>query len=228
MEAIFKELKGNYYKQKKTIIHFAKTDSAADPKASYEVALTSTKHGKAFLYREIVKECAIKMALAFGDKKLAKNFENVSVPHQTSARRVAELSDMTLQFKEVIWRCKYFSLALDENSTISDISQLFIFIRTAYGSLRRITKNCLRRITKNIYTSWGYKRYWHISSLVTTVDAYGGFERCADGARAITRQRNGLDQWYCKGSWYGLPNISLYHSLRSTMCKTFAGKWRYD
>jgi len=117
MEAIFKELKGNYYKQKKTIIHFAKTDSAADPKASYEVALTSTKHGKAFLYREIVKECAIKMALAFGDKKLAKNFENVSVPHQTSARRVAELSDMTLQFKEVIWGCKYFSLALDENST---------------------------------------------------------------------------------------------------------------
>ncbi|XP_076804676.1 general transcription factor II-I repeat domain-containing protein 2-like [Clavelina lepadiformis] len=92
-EAILKELKGNYSKQKKMIIGFSKPDSTADLKASYEVALTLAKHGKAFRDGEIVKECAIKMALSFGDKKIAKKFENVSLSHQTVARRVAELSE---------------------------------------------------------------------------------------------------------------------------------------
>jgi len=41
-------LKGNYNEQNKIIVDFAKPDSAADMKASYEVALTLAKPGKAF------------------------------------------------------------------------------------------------------------------------------------------------------------------------------------
>lgn len=52
------------------ISNFAKNDSTANLKASYEVALTLAKHGKAFCDGEIIKECAVKIALAFGEKKL--------------------------------------------------------------------------------------------------------------------------------------------------------------
>lgn len=57
------------------ISNFAKNDSTANLKASYEVALTLAKHGKAFCDGEIIKECAVKIALAFGEKKLPKNLK---------------------------------------------------------------------------------------------------------------------------------------------------------
>ena len=59
------------------MIEFAKPDSVADLIASNKVALTCAKHGKVFQDEKIIKEYAIKMAIAFGEKKLAKNFENL-------------------------------------------------------------------------------------------------------------------------------------------------------
>jgi len=191
-EAIFKELEGNYNKQKKRIIHFAKPDSVADLKASYEVALMLAKHGKAFRDGEIIEECAIKMALTFGDKKLAKNFENVSLSHQTVARRVAELGyNMTLQLKEVVQQCRYFSLAFDESTDISDISQLLVFIHTVVENFT-VCKELLKASPLH-----GSRKGIDIyNRLMTIIDAYGGFEKCAcvvtDGARAMTGRRNGL------------------------------------
>ncbi|XP_076817402.1 general transcription factor II-I repeat domain-containing protein 2-like [Clavelina lepadiformis] len=191
-EAILKELKGNYSKQKKMIIGFSKPDSTADLKASYEVALTLAKHGKAFRDGEIVKECAIKMALSFGDKKIAKKFENVSLSHQTVARRVAELSEnVTVQLKDVVQQCKYFSLALDESTDISNVSQLLVFIRTIDKNFTVFEE--LLKISPLRGTTKGIDIY---NSLASVVDAYGGFEKCAcvvtDGARAMTGRKRGL------------------------------------
>ena len=68
-----------------------------------------TKHGEAFRDRIITEECAIKTALAFGDKEQAENIKKVSFSRQTVGRRVAELSDnMILQLKENVQKCKYF------------------------------------------------------------------------------------------------------------------------
>ena len=47
-EAILKKLKRNYFKQRGMLKSFAKCDSAADLTASYDVALTLAKKGKAF------------------------------------------------------------------------------------------------------------------------------------------------------------------------------------
>ena len=108
-------------------IDLAKPDSAADLKTLNKVALTLAKYRKVFRDGEITKECTIKTPLTFGNNKLAKNFENMSLFHQTVARRVAELSDkVILQLKEVFWQHNYFSLAFDESTNISDISQLLI------------------------------------------------------------------------------------------------------
>ena len=40
---------------------------------------------------ELVKQCAIKIAHVFGEDKVVKKFENVSLSHQTIARRVSDL-----------------------------------------------------------------------------------------------------------------------------------------
>ena len=130
-EAILKELKRNYFKQTEKLKSFAKCDSVAHLTASYDVALTLAKKGKAFRDGEVVKECAIKMALAFGAEELAGKFQKVSLSHQTVARRVEDLSDnVKLPLQTNVKNCKYFSLALDESTDVSDISQLLVCIRT--------------------------------------------------------------------------------------------------
>ena len=90
-------------------VDFVKHDSAADLKISNEVALTLAKDRKVFWDGKIIKECAIKTPLAFGNKKLAKNFKNVPLFQQIVARRVAELNDnLILQLKEIVQQCNYF------------------------------------------------------------------------------------------------------------------------
>ena len=50
------------------MIDFAKSDLAADLKASYEVVLMLAEHGKAFWDGKIIKKCATKLVLAFSDE----------------------------------------------------------------------------------------------------------------------------------------------------------------
>ena len=92
-KAILKDLKRNYFKQTGMLKSFAKCDSVAHLSASYDVALTLAKKMKAFRDGEVVKECAIKMALAFGAKEFAGKFQKVSLSHQIVAKRVKDLSD---------------------------------------------------------------------------------------------------------------------------------------
>ena len=174
------------------ITKFAKCDVTAKLKAAYEVSLTLAKHGKAFWDREVIKECAIKMALIFGDKEQAKKFEKVSLSHQTVARSVKDLSEnVTIKLKSNVQNCKYFSLAVDEIIDISGISQILVFIRT-------VDENCTIYEelpgTSSLYGSTkGMDIY---NSLVSVVEAYEGFEKCecvvTDGARSIIGQKTGL------------------------------------
>ncbi|XP_072395279.1 protein FAM200C-like [Diabrotica undecimpunctata] len=70
------------------------------------------------------------MARSFGDEKMAKTFECVSISHQTISRRVDKLN--THVFKKMVDTvrdCLYYSLALDESVNITDKNQLLIFVR---------------------------------------------------------------------------------------------------
>ena len=103
----------------------------SDKKASYEVSSILAKNGKAYSDWETVKKCAIKMALAFGDTKMAKKFETVPLSHQTVARRVMELNDHEpSKIKVIVQQCKYFFLALNESVDICDVNQLLLFTCT--------------------------------------------------------------------------------------------------
>ena len=108
-KAVVKDLKSKYDRQRSCMNNFTKTTSS-DQKASYEVSLILAKNGKAFRDGEIIKECSIKMALAFGDEKMAKQFETVPLSHQTVARRVMKLSEhVSAKTKDIIQQ-KYYSL----------------------------------------------------------------------------------------------------------------------
>ena len=71
---------------------------------------------KQFREGELIKACTIKMARAFGEKKVAKKFKTVSLFHQTIARRVADSSQhVSCKLKTHVSKYSYFSIALDES-----------------------------------------------------------------------------------------------------------------
>ena len=132
------------------------------------------------------------MALAFGDKELDKNFEKVSLSHQTIARRAKDLSDnVKVQLKNNVKISKYCSLALDESINISDMSRLLVFISSVDENFS-VCKELLETSPLHVST----KGFDISNSLVSVVEVYGGFEKCdyvvADDVRAMTGQRTGI------------------------------------
>ena len=101
-EAVVKDLKSKYDRQRSCMNNFTKT-TLSDQKASYEISLILPKNGKAFRDGEIIKECSIKMAPAFGDEKMEKQFETVPLSHQTVARKVMKLSEhVSAKTKDIV------------------------------------------------------------------------------------------------------------------------------
>ena len=98
---------------------------------------------------------------------------------------------MTLQLQDNVKNCKYFSLALDESTDVSDISQLLVCIRTVDESFT-VCEEQLK--TCPLYGS--AKGIDIFNSVVPVVESYGDFEKCqcvvTDGARAMTGQGIGF------------------------------------
>lgn len=79
----------------------------------------------------MVKVCAVEMAKAFGDNNMAKNFETVSLYRCTVTRRIFDIHDhVEIKLSKIMQDCKYYSLALNENTDVTDVSKLLIFERT--------------------------------------------------------------------------------------------------
>ena len=184
-------LKDKQEKQVRKMLNFVscqKTSLAA----SYEVALLLAKKMKPFREGELVKACAIEMAEAFGEEKIAEKFKTVSLSHQTMARSVADLSqNVTSILKSAMKNCTYFSVALDESVDVTDVSQLMIFARLVDESFEvqeeLLTLHQLKGGTKgsDIY-----------EAINTAVSEFGGFKKCScivtDGAKAMRGSKTGL------------------------------------
>ena len=160
--------------------------------ASYEIALMLLKESKSFRDGELVKQCEIKMAHVFGEDRVARKFETVSLCHQTIGRRISDLGKyISSKLKIIVENCMYFSLALDESTDTSDTSELLIFIRTVdknFTVQEKLVKVCsLNEDTtgSNIY-----------AALESVIHDYGGYKKCScivtDGAKAMTGNNTGL------------------------------------
>ncbi|XP_072395239.1 protein FAM200C-like [Diabrotica undecimpunctata] len=132
------------------------------------------------------------MARSFGDEKMAKNFECVSVFHQTVSRRVDELN--THVFKKMVDTvrdCLYYSLVLDESIDITDKNQLLIFVRCISEDFC-VTEELLQLHHMEDGTK-GINIFVTVSDDVKNI---GGFQKCScvctEGAKAMTGRKTGL------------------------------------
>ena len=101
-------------------------------------------------------------------------------------------NNVKLQLQTYVKNCKYFSLALEESTDVSDISQLLVGIHSVDENFivcEELLKTCpLYGSAKGIDV--------FNSLVVSVVESYGGFEKCecvvTDGARTMVGQGIGL------------------------------------
>lgn len=160
--------------------------------ASYAISLELAKAKKPFTDGVVVKKCAIEMAKAFGDSKMAKHFESVPASNQTVQRRVVEMGGQVQEkLCSEIANSSYFSLCIDESTDQSDVSQLLIFIRIVQDDFsvqeELLTMCSLHDTTK------GNDIFKAVKEAVSKI---GGFEKCSaivtDGAPAMVGTKTGL------------------------------------
>jgi len=168
------------------------TQQAQSVSASYTVALAIAKAKKPLSDGTFVKDCAIEMAKCFGDDKMAKYLEGVSLSRQTITRRVEDLfneNDKTL--RSLFHEASFFSLALDESTDITDTSQLLIFARLINDKFE-VHEELLKMASLHGTT----KGTDIFEAVRTAVEPFGGFEKLAsvvtDGAPAMCGRINGF------------------------------------
>ena len=189
--AIVADLKGKIHRQQSL---FTKISTAQESalKASYAVTLQLAKAKKPLSDGEIVKRCAIEMAKAFGEDNMVGNFEAVSLSRRTVTRRIFDIqSHVEGKLKGIINDCKYFSLALDESTDVTDVSQLLIFTRTIDSSFE-VHEELLKLVSLHNTT----KGTDIFDAVNTVVVDHGGFSKLSavvtDGAPSMQGRRTGF------------------------------------
>uniref|UniRef100_A0A8C5R3N4 SPIN-DOC-like zinc-finger domain-containing protein n=1 Tax=Leptobrachium leishanense TaxID=445787 RepID=A0A8C5R3N4_9ANUR len=189
--AVMNDLRRKHYDQTNALPPSVPNEKAA-VKASYVICEEIVRRKRAFSDGPFVKACAIKMARAFGNEDMAKSFESVSLSHQTVARRISVMDQyVNRKVQNVIKNCAYFSVALDENTDITGISQLIIFIRTVDDQFE--TSEELLKL-KSFQGTRNEDEVYH--EVKAAIFEYGGFEKCTsiitDGAKSTVVKNLGL------------------------------------
>ncbi|CAJ0956724.1 unnamed protein product [Ranitomeya imitator] len=161
-------------------------------KASFVICEEIVKRKKAFSDGAFIKECAVKMARAFGSEEMAKCFESVSLSHQTVARRISVMDQyVTQKVHEAIKNCTYFSVAVDEKIDITGTNQLIVCIRTVDDDFN-ISEELLHLMPLQ-GTTKDEDVYEEVKMALAEL---GGFDKCIsiliDGAKTTTAKNSGL------------------------------------
>ncbi|XP_063800778.1 general transcription factor II-I repeat domain-containing protein 2B-like isoform X2 [Pseudophryne corroboree] len=189
--AIIKELKSKLNSQAPVPEPALNTEKAAI-KASFLICEEIVKRKKAFSDGAFIKECAVKMARAFGNEEMAKSFESVSLSHQTVARRISVMDHYVIQkVHEAVKNCTYFSIAVDENTDITGTNQLIICIRTVDEDF-----NISEELLHLTPLQGAGKDEDIYEEVKTALGEYGGFDRCisiiTDSASSSVLKNAGL------------------------------------
>uniref|UniRef100_H2ZWP1 HAT C-terminal dimerisation domain-containing protein n=1 Tax=Latimeria chalumnae TaxID=7897 RepID=H2ZWP1_LATCH len=183
--AIISEYKKKLKNQTGLFTKWSKVQSSSIA-TSYAMALELAKSKKPFSDGTIVKKM---------------NFETVSLSHQTVARRIANMDDhVSTKLYDVVQKCRYFSLSLDESTDHSDVSQLLIFIRTIQDDFS-IHEELLKLASLHGTT----KGVDFFDAVQKCVNEYGGFGKSScivtDGAKAMVGSEVGLSG-LLKKKWF--------------------------
>ncbi|XP_056639745.1 SCAN domain-containing protein 3-like [Diorhabda sublineata] len=148
------------------------------------MSLELAKAKKPFTDGNLIEKCAVEMAKAFEDSKMAEKFQSVPLSHQTIQRRIVAMGEQVEKsLPSLVKKSSYFSLCLDESTDQSDVSQLLIFVRTTFDDF----KEELFDICPLYGTTKGKDIY---EAVKKAVDRIGGFDKClaiaTDGAPSMT------------------------------------------
>ncbi|XP_069821761.1 general transcription factor II-I repeat domain-containing protein 2B-like [Dendropsophus ebraccatus] len=189
--AVINDLKSKLNSQTLLPMPTMNTEKAAI-KASFLICEEIVKRKKAFSDGGFIKDCAIKMARAFGSEEMAKCFESVSLSHQTVARRISVMDQyVTQKVHEAVKNCTYFSIAVDENTDITGTNQLIV---------------CIRMVDEDFSISEELLHLTPLQGSTKDEDIYeemkiamadhGGFDRCVsiiiDSAKSTVMKNSGL------------------------------------
>ena len=106
-----------------------KTENEALTRASYKVAYVLAKRGKPFTDGRLIKECLMEVVEELCPEK-ANLFKTLSLAPSTVARRIETIGgDIVHQTVDKARSFRFYSLALDESTDVSETSQLLVFIR---------------------------------------------------------------------------------------------------
>jgi hypothetical protein len=116
-------------KTQQSVFKEVSEDAESYVKASYITAQKISKRSKPFSDGEFVKECLVAAAEVVCPNK-TDAFKKISLSRMTVTRRLEELaSNVEETLKTKLLACKFYSLALDESTDLTDTAQLAIFIR---------------------------------------------------------------------------------------------------
>ena len=121
-------LKRSLNVQQAALRRYSKTDNDII-QTSYEISKLIAKKLKPHVEAEFVKECIVAAATLLAPEKVAV-FEKVSLLRRTVSSQIQEMGDnVEKTLKDKAQQFKFFALALDETTDITNIPQLAIFIR---------------------------------------------------------------------------------------------------
>lgn len=118
-------------------------------RASYEIAFDIAKYGKSYsdgeFYKQLMQTTVATLCENWDEKlkaPLLDKMKMLSLSHQSISRRIVDIgAEIEANLKSDLQRCQAFSVALDETTDISDISQLLIWVRYIVDD--RIEENIL-------------------------------------------------------------------------------------
>jgi hypothetical protein len=154
--------------------------------ASCEVRLELVEHEKSFRDREL--RCAIKVANAFSDSRVAIRLKTVLLSHQTVSRKVSENVD---NVSDTLHCVMNDCLGLDESTDIMDFCQLVIFVRIIDKNFEMKEEFLnLQSLTTDTTGSHTFE------AINKVVSEFTSFEKCtdifSDGAKSMVGSKTVL------------------------------------
>jgi hypothetical protein len=145
--------------------------------ASYVISNEIAKSKKSLNDGEFIKNCAIIMAKSINENRIASEFEKISLLRRTVTRRIADTDSIIREtLQTIMMNCAYFSIALDESTDVSDVSQLLIFVRVISPQFE-MYKELLELCSLHGST----KRIDIFNTVKNAIKPFGGFKNMSSG-----------------------------------------------
>ena len=133
-------------KQQRNSLKGSMTENQCLTFASYKIALQIAKCQKPFVEGEFIKQCFIEICKSLFSSyanysDILRKINSLQLSDSTIQRRIDELStNISSKSENILSNCVAFSLAIDETTDISDISQMCVWYRAIDSNLNITTE----------------------------------------------------------------------------------------